>query len=113
MTFPRLLRQEIEDQYVQENFKRIMDYGNANPLDRANFQFFSIEIPEIPVTIPPSTSVNIKYRHGLGFTPLDVIIMHNSNNAAITLNYSKFDSNELDINASGATLLRCLVGRYT
>jgi hypothetical protein len=105
MTFPRLLRQEIEDQYVQENFKRLMDYGNANPLDRANFQFFSIDIP--------SAVTNFKYRHGLGFTPLDVIIMHNSNNAAITLNYSKFDSNELDINASGATLLRCLVGRYT
>ena len=105
MTFPRLLRQEIEDQYVQENFKRLMDYGNANPLDRSNFQFFSIEIPGV-VT-------NFKYRHGLGFAPLDVIIMHNSNNAAITLNYSKFDSNELDINASGATLLRCLVGRYS
>jgi hypothetical protein len=105
MTFPRLLRQEIEDPYVQENFKRLMDYGNANPLDRANFQFFSIDIP--------SAVTNFKYRHGLGFAPLDVIIMHNSNNAAITLNYSKFDSNELDINASGATLLRCLVGRYT
>ena len=105
MAFPRLLRQEIEDPYVQENFKRIMDYGNANPLDRSNFQFFSIEIP--------AATTNFKYKHGLGFVPLDVIIMHNSNNAAITLNYSKFDSNELDITASGATLLRCLVGRYT
>lgn len=105
MAFPRLLRQEIEDPYVQENFKRIMDYGMANPLDRSNFQFFSIQIP--------AAATNFKYRHGLGFTPLDVIIMHNSNNAAITLNYSKFDSNELDITASGATLLRCLVGRYT
>lgn len=110
MAFPRLLRQEIEDPYVQENFKRIMDYGMANPLDRSNFQFFSIEIP---APIAPATSVNIRYKHSLGFTPLDVIIMHNSNNAAITLNYSKFDSNELDITASGATLLRCLVGRYT
>lgn len=105
MAFPRLLRQEIEDQYIQENFKRLMDYGNANPLDRSNFQFISIEIP--------GAVTNFKYTHSLGFTPLDVIIMHNSNNAAITLNYSKFNSNELDITASGATLLRCLVGRYT
>lgn len=87
-----------------------MDYGTANPLDRSNFQFISIEIP---APVPPATSVNLRYNHGLGFVPLDVIIMHNSNNAAITLNYSKFDSNELDITASGATLLRCLVGRYT
>lgn len=82
-----------------------MDYGTANPLDRSNFQFISIEIP--------GTVTNFRYNHGLGFVPLDVIIMHNSNNAAITLNYSKFDSKELDITASGATLLRCLVGRYT
>lgn len=105
MTFPFLLKKEIEDQYVQENFKRIMDYGNANPLDRCSFQFFSIEIP--------GSVTNFKYKHGLGFRPLDVIIMHNVNNVSITLNYSKFDSNDLDITASGATTLRCLVGRYT
>ncbi len=105
MSFPRLLRQEIQDLYVQENFKRIMDYGNANPLDRSSFSFLSIEIP--------GAVTNFKFKHNLGFVPLDVIIMHNSNNAAITLNYSKFDSNDLDITASGATQLRCLVGRYT
>lgn len=104
MTFPKLFRKEIEDPYVQENFKRLMDYGGANPLDRANFQFFSIEIP--------GSVTNFKYRHGLGFVPLDVIIMHNSNNVSVTLNYLSFDSNELDITASGATTLRCLVGRY-
>ena len=82
-----------------------MDYGNANPLDRSSFRFLSIEIP--------GSVTNFKWKHSLGFVPLDVIIMHNSNNAAITLNYSKFDSNDLDITASGATLLRCLVGRYT
>jgi len=105
MTFPVLLRKEIEDPYVQENFKRLMDYGNANPLDRGNFKFFSIEIP--------NAVSNFRYRHGLGFVPLDVIIMHNYNNVAVTLNYSKFDSNELDITAAGATTIRCLVGRCT
>lgn len=104
MTFPKLFRKEIEDQYIQENFKRLMDYGAQNPLDRSNFQFISIEIPE--------AVSNFKFRHGLGFTPLDVIIMQNSNNVSITFNYSKFDSNELDITASGATTLRCLIGRY-
>lgn len=104
MSFPKLLRKEIQDEYVQENFKRLMDYGNANPIDRSNFQFFSIEIPE--------AVSNFKYRHGLGFTPLDVIITNNKNNVNITFNYSSFDSNEISINASGATTLRCLIGRY-
>ena len=104
MTFPTLLRKEVEDPYVQENFKRLMDYGRANPLDRANFQFLSIEIP--------GSVTNFKFKHNLGFVPLDVIIMHNSQNVSVTLNYLSFDSNELDITASGATTLRCLVGRY-
>lgn len=109
MTFPRLFRKEIEDPYVQENFKRLMDYGGANPLDRSNFQFISIDIP---APVPPATSINFRYKHSLNFVPVDVIIMHNSNNIPIILNYSKFDSKELDITASGATTLRCLIGRY-
>lgn len=104
MSYPILLRKEIEDQYIQENFKRIMDYGAQNPLDRANFKFFSIEFLK--------AETNFKYKHNLGFTPLDVIIMHNSNNVNVTLNYSSFDSNDLNITVSGATTLRCLVGRY-
>ena len=104
MTYPKLFRKEIEDGYVQENFKRIMDYGDANPLDRSNFKFFSIDIS--------SAVTNYRFKHNLGFTPLDVIIMHNKNNVSVTLNYTKFDSNELDITASGATTIRCLVGRH-
>ena len=82
-----------------------MDYGAVNPIDRSNFKFFSIEIPK--------SVTNFKVKHDLGFVPLDVIIMHNSNNVSVTINYLKFDVSNLDITASGATTLRCLVGRYT
>lgn len=104
MTFPYLFRKEIEDEFAQENFKRLMDYANKFPLFRCNFQFLEIQIPK--------AVTNFKYPHSLGFQPLDVIIMHNKNNVSVTLNYSKFDATNLDITASGATTLRCLVGRY-
>lgn len=104
MTFPFLLRKEIEDAYTQENFKRISDYAAKYPLFRCNFQFLSINVEK--------AGANQKFAHSLDFVPIDVIIMHNSNNAAITLNYSKFDATSLDITSSGPTTLRCLVGRY-
>lgn len=104
MTFPYLFRKEIEDEFAQENFKRLGDYANKFPLFRCNFQFVRVEVP--------GAVTNFRWKHGLGFVPLDVIIMHNLNNVNVTLNYSKFDSEFLDITASGATTLRCLVGRY-
>ncbi len=104
MTFPYLFRKEIEDQFAQENFKRLGDYAAKYPLFRCNFQFLSISIP--------AAGTNQKFAHGLDFVPLDVIIMHNSNNVNITLNYLRFDNTNLDITSSGATTLRCLVGRY-
>jgi len=105
MTFPYLFKKEIEDEFAQENFKRLSDYSEKYPLFRCNFQFLQIEIPK--------AVTNFKYQHNLGFQPLDVIIMHNKNNVSVTLNYTKFDATNIDITASGATTLRCLVGRYT
>ena len=104
MTFPHLFKKEIEDEFAQENFKRLTDYANKYPLFRCNFQFLEIQISK--------AVTNFKYPHNLGFQPLDVIIMHNKNNVSVTLNYSKFDATNLDITTSGATTLRCLVGRY-
>jgi len=104
MKLPYLFRKEIEDEFSQENFKRLGDWSEKEAILRCDFQFRVIDIK--------SSGSNQKFAHLLNFVPLDVIIMHNSNNAVITLNYSKFDDTFLDFNSSGPTQLRCLIGRY-
>jgi hypothetical protein len=104
MTFPYLFKKEIGDQFAQENFKRLGDYAENNPLFRCRFEFLTIEIP--------GAVTNFKFPHQLDFLPKDIIIMHNYNNVSVTFNYSKFDLKNLDITASEKTTLRCLVGRF-
>jgi len=102
--FPFLLRKEVEDEFSQENFKRIQDYFSSLAIDRCNFKFL-----EISVT---GAVTNKKFKHRLGFVPKDIILMHNLNNQAVTWNYSLFSNSELDFDCPGSTILRILAGRY-
>lgn len=104
MTFPFLFRKEIEDQYSQENFSRLMAYAAADAITRCRFEFISINIP--------GANSDFKWPHSMGFVPLDAIITHNSTGVAVSFNYDKFDSKNISLNCSGATKIRCLVGRY-
>lgn len=104
MRLPKLFRKEIEDEFAQDNFAKLLDWSEKEALLRCEFQFLSLDIP--------NSGANQKFAHKLNFVPLDVIILHNSNNASVTLNYSKFDATNLDITSTAATRLRCLVGRY-
>lgn len=104
MTFPKMLRVQIDDMYVQENFKRIGDFARDDAITRSNFKFLSIEIPGVVTNFRP--------KHYLNFKPLDVIMLSNSTNATVVFNYSLFDDTYLDITSSGPTTLRLLLGRY-
>lgn len=103
MSFPKMVRVQIDDIYVQENFKRLADYGRNDAVIRSNFQFLSVEVPAASNFRPP---------HHLSFVPLDVILLHNSTNATVVFNYSLFDDKNIDITSSGPTTLRLLLGRY-
>lgn len=104
MTFPKMLRIQIDDQYVQENFKRLGDFGRDDSIIRSNFKFLEIAVP--------ATATNFRPPHHLSFRPLDVILLSNSTNATVVFNYNLFDDQYLDINSSGPTTLRLLLGRY-
>lgn len=102
--FPFLFRKEIEDEFSQENFRRLGDYFKDSPLEKFQFKFF-----EIPFTMAVT---NFRYPHNLGFSPKDVITTFVSGGATVTWNYDSFDSSFLDITTSGPTTVRALVGRY-
>ena len=105
MTFPYLFRKEIEDEFAQENFKRLGDFFTDDPILRSNFKFITVTLA--------SAVTDFKYPHLLNFTPMDVILLHNLANATVTFNYSKFDSTNINFTTSAGTTLRLLVGRYT
>lgn len=102
--FPSLFKKEIEDTFIQENFRRIVDYFAGEPLNKCGFKFFKIEVP--------GAVTNFKWPHSLGYQPKDVIVMHNEQNATVTFNYLKFNSTSIDLTSSGATTLRILLGRF-
>lgn len=106
MTFPKMVRVQVDDPYVQENFKRLGDFARSDAITRSNFQFLSIDVPG------PGAKTNFRPPHHLNFRPLDVLLLSNSTNATVAFNYNLFDDTYLDINSSGPTTLRLLVGRY-
>jgi hypothetical protein len=102
MNFPDLLIKETEDQFVQENFKRIREYFRGSATDRAGFEFLEL-------TVPSGAS---SYPHKLGYVPKDIIVMHNSANVSVVFNYHLFTSTDIYLATGGATTLRILIGRY-
>lgn len=104
MSFPNLFRKEIEDEFAQENFKRVMDYFTQDAVTRTGFEYLTLTTT--------GAVTNYKLPHKLGYQPKDVILMHNLNNVTVTFNYALFDATNLDITTSGATTIRILVGRY-
>lgn len=104
MRFPKLLIKEVEETFTQENFKRVEDYFRLNSVDRCGLEFLEIEIP--------GAVTSEVFPHFLGYTPKDILTIHNYNNATITYHFDKFDSTNLYITSSGATTLRLLIGRY-
>lgn len=101
--FPTLFRKEIDDEFSQENFKRIGDYFAEDPVSNGGFKFFEVSIP--------SAVTGYQHPHSLGYQPKDVILLHNSTNATVTFNYLSFDKTFISITTSGATVLRFLLGR--
>lgn len=104
MTFPSLLRKEVEDEYVLENFDRIQGHFKSSPLERMGFDFYRISIA--------GAVTNMRFPHGLSYIPTDIIVTKNSNNVAVTFNWSLFDPTFIDLTVAGATDLRLLIGRY-
>lgn len=104
MNFPKLVTKEIDDIYIQENFKRLGDYFIEDAITRSKFEFLTVTFT--------GSSTNFKLQHKLGYVPKDVILMHNLNNATVTFSYSSFDETSIVVTVSAATTLRMLVGRY-
>lgn len=89
MTTPLLLSTEqITDQFIQENFIRLIKYLKANTALRG---FKHLEITLTNATI----GKEISYPHGLGYVPKDVLVTSTRGPSLISFNYDKFDRDNL------------------
>ena len=99
-----LLIQEMKDDYVRENFKRLKTFASGQKLLNGSWQFVELVIP--------SAVINFKFAHNLGFAPRDIIQTSSIGAGVLTWNYSLFDNVNLDLTTTGAVTVRFFVGTY-
>ena len=101
---PDIILKDIGDNFVKENFFRIMKFFKSEPLFRTNFKHFEIEMKG-PVT-------KQKVQHGLGFVPTDVIQTRILGPGALVWEYADFDDKNLVLTTTGACKVRAFIGAY-
>jgi hypothetical protein len=96
----------ISDVYIRRNFEKILAFFNAeSPLD--GFR---------PLALSFTAPGTYLLKHGLGFTPKDVIQTSLIGAGTVVFNYSQFTATELSVTVGGAvtatspTNARILVG---
>lgn len=105
---PLLSVKEITDPVLRDNFQALVNYfRDQNQL----YNFGHLEI------LPTANETNIRIRHGLSYTPKDVIITRVVGLGTLTFNYSLFDSEYIDVTATGINAndplrVRCFIGTY-
>ena len=100
----KLLRKEIEDNYLQENFLRIEREINSQDLLRGQWKFFELDFSK--------SVTNFRFQHRLPFLPKDVIQTSLTGVGALTFNYDLFTKEHLDVSTTGPCVVRFFVGAY-
>ena len=96
---------KIKDKDVREAIQRLRDQFRELPFLRGDWMFFEVSFDTV--------GYNIKYRHGLGFQPKDLIQTFASEDAPVIWNYSLFDKTFLDVDVLTPCTVRFFAGRFT
>lgn len=100
----KLLRKEIEDNYLQENFLRIEREVNSQAILRGQWKFFELEFTK--------AVANFRFQHRLSFFPKDIIHTSTEGVGVASFNFDLFSDSHLDISTTGACVIRFFVGAY-
>lgn len=102
-SFPPLSVREINDVWVQKNFRALQDFfASQNQLLNFNFIEFNFT----------AAVTNQKIAHGLGIIPQDAIITRITGSGIATLNWALFDNQNVDVTTTGQCRIRMFVGSY-
>lgn len=103
----KLLINDLKDYHEKENFRRIQDGFNQNPLTKGSFKFFAATFG-LPTSTYPLTTTLV---HNLGFLPKDVL-QTSVIGGTLTWNYSAFTDKLISVTVSAQTTARFFLGRY-
>lgn len=96
---------QVVDQYVRDNFYRLIQYFQTQPLLNCDFKFFDIDIS---VTAP----TNFTLAHGMDFIPLDIIVLSAIGDQNFYFINQIFDKTNIYISVGGSVRIRFLAGKY-
>lgn len=99
-----LILKDINDQYVRENFTRLIDYFKKDSIRIPAWKFFEITFVE--------GGTNVRYPHRLGYLPKDIIMTACSDSENVVFNYDLFSDTHFDLSPSGACTVRFFAGTY-
>ena len=105
-----LIKKDIADPWVVENFDRIQIFINDSQLIQGSWRFFQYSFTQ--------NATNLKISHDLGFVPLDLIQTSARGLGAIVWNYNGFTATQLDVTISGTPtvgrplIVRGFLGKY-
>lgn len=103
----KLYVSQIEDPYIQQNFKTFGEIFNGSPYLKGQWRFIELQVLK--------TGTSVQFQHNLTFVPTDVIVT-SVINGSITFKYANFDSTYIVFDATVSTspmTVRAFIGRYT
>lgn len=98
-----ILLKNIEDRFVRDGFFRLLSFLRGQKILDANWTFYEVEF---------QAGTRIPVRHGLSFTPKDVVVLSIVGNYNAFFNYADFDATNVYVTAAGPCRIRFLLGRF-
>jgi hypothetical protein len=93
-----------DNPYLIDNFKRLQDAIEAEPVLKTEFKFFEIVVP--------AAVTRKSYPHRLPFQPKDAILLSATNDASVTFHFDDFTKENIVFTASDPCTFRCFIGAY-
>lgn len=98
-----LILKDIDDLYTRENFFRLKGFINSQVLFEGDFKLFDVDVPQ--------AEAKFRVKHGLTFTPADIIPLAFEGNGNYYFRYQEFDRENIYLTTVGPTRLRFLAGK--
>ena len=99
-----LILKDIEDQYIRENFTRLLDYFRKDTIRIPGWKFFEITFAE--------GGSGVQFLHRLGFLPKDILVTSTSDLENVVFRFDEFTKDYFVMDVSGACTVRFFAGTY-
>lgn len=96
---------DIKDVVVRRMAELIVSFVESKKILNGDWAFFEISFTE--------AVSEYKHRHGLKYTPRDVIQTSISGSGSVTWLFDKFDQDYVYVTATGPCTVRSFIGKYT